>query len=253
MLPLKDFNPTRRLAVLTIALIAINAIVFLYQFQKPDDDSLGGQIAFACEFGVVPDHLVNGADPAEPGPSSGAQQVTCQGLNQENPGWLTVLTSMFLHGGWLHLLGNMLFLWIFGNNVEDRLGRIRFIPFYLICGAVAALTQALADRSSEIPLIGASGAISGVLGAYLLLYPRAMVLTLILPIFLVPIPAWLMLGLYFLLQFVYLGGEATVNGGGVAYLAHIGGFVAGLALIKPFLIGREEPPEPPPRRAGPVY
>ena len=253
MLPLKYFNPTRRLAVLTIALIAINALVFLYQWQKADDASLGGRTAFACEFGVVPNHLIHGEDPLAAGPSSGAAQVTCQGINQENPAWITVLTSMFLHGGWLHLLGNMLFLWIFGNNVEDRLGRLRFIPFYLICGTVAALTQALGDSNSDIPLIGASGAISGILGAYLLLYPRAMVLTLILPIFLVPIPAWLMLGIYFLLQFVYLGGEATVGGGGVAYLAHIGGFVAGIALIKPFLYGRPEPPEPPPRTVGPVY
>jgi membrane associated rhomboid family serine protease len=243
MIPLKDFNPTRRLAVLTIGLILLNVGVFLFQLTKPADLSLAGQQAFLCEYGLVPDHLVNGpATPAELADESPGQAV-CQELNQRHDRFLGLLTSQFLHGGWLHLLGNMLFLWVFGNNIEDRLGRLRFIPFYLLCGALAAVGQALSDPESSIPLIGASGAISGILGAYFLLHPRALVLTLILPFFLVPLPAWLMLGLYFVLQFAYVGQEATVGADGTAYWAHIAGFIAGLVLIRPFLIGRPPPAE----------
>ena len=147
----------------------------------------------------------------------------------------------------------MLFLWVFGNNIEDRLGRVRFLPFYLLCGAVAGLSQALADPGSTVPLIGASGAIAGVLGAYLVLYPRVRVWTIVMPFFFLPfrIPAWLWLAIFFALQFLLLGDSATSGGGGVAYLAHIGGFVAGAALIKPFLVGREEP-RPPAPAIGPL-
>ena len=146
----------------------------------------------------------------------------------------------------------MLFLWVFGNNIEDRLGRIRFLPFYLLCGALAGIAQSAADADSPVPLIGASGAISGILGAYLVLYPRVGVWTVVLPLFFLPfrLPAWLWLAIYLVLQAVFLGDSA--GGGDVAYLAHIGGFVAGAALIKPFLIGRDDPPPRSPA-IGPVY
>jgi membrane associated rhomboid family serine protease len=166
----------------------------------------------------------------------------CQALNAERSSYLTLVTSQFLHGDWLHLIFNMLFLWVFGNNIEDRLGRIRFLPFYLLCGAIAGVAQSAADGDSPVPLIGASGAISGVLGAYLVLYPRIRVWSIVLPLFFLPfrLPAWVWLAIYLVLQIIYLGDSA--GGGDVAYLAHIGGFVAGAALIKPFLIGRNDPP-----------
>jgi membrane associated rhomboid family serine protease len=245
VIPLKDENPTRRLPVLTIGLIVLCALVWVYQVSKPDDGTLGSEQAFVCEFGLVADHLINGADPTP--------EDACELVNQEQNAILTLFTSQFLHADILHLAFNMLFLWVFGNNIEDRLGRIRFLPFYLLCGAAAGLAQSLSDPDSPIPLIGASGAISGVLGAYLVLYPKVGVLTVVLPFFFLPfrLPAWLWLVIYFALQFVYLGDSATAEGGGVAYLAHIGGFVAGAALIKAFLVGR--PPPPPPAPAIPVY
>jgi membrane associated rhomboid family serine protease len=252
VIPIKDDNPTHRTPVLTIGLIVACVLVFLFQAQKPDDASLEGQQAFACEYGLVADHLVNGEDRREPSGRDGGL-ATCQGLNQEHNRFLGLFTSQFLHGGWLHLAGNMLFLWVFGNNIEDRLGRLRFLPFYLLCGALAGLAQVATDPSGDIPLIGASGAISGVLGAYLVLYPRVLVWTVVPPFFFLPfrVPAWMWLGIYFALQFLYLGDESTVGGGGVAYFAHIGGFAAGAALITPFGAGREPPARSP--AVGPVY
>jgi rhomboid family protein len=250
VLPLRDMNPTRRLPVLTIALIAINVLVFIYQIQKPDDASLGGQTAFACEFGLVPDRLVH--DSVKAPPADQSTDVTCGQVNAEQPRFLAILTSMFLHGSWFHLLGNMLFLWVFGNNIEDRLGRLRFVPFYLICGAIAGLGQAAADPQSDVPLIGASGAIAGVLGAYLVLYPRARVWSWIFPIFVLPLPAFLLLAFWFVYQFIYASGVAEV-GDGVAYWAHVAGFLAGAVLIKPFLLGRREPPPPAPPVGSTVW
>lgn len=239
MIPLKDVNPTRRPAILTIGLIVACVLVFAFQSAKPDDGSLGSRQAFICEYGLVSDHLLGGTDPAAD---------TCQLLNQRQDRAVGLLTSQFLHADVLHLVFNMLFLWVFGNNIEDRLGRLRFLPFFLICGALAGLAQALSDPGSAVPLIGASGAISGVLGAYLVLYPKVRVWTVVLPFFFLPfkLPAWLWLVIYFALQFVYLGDSATSGGGGVAYMAHIGGFVAGAALIRPFLVGRDEGPPPAP-------
>jgi membrane associated rhomboid family serine protease len=239
VIPLKDVNPTRRPSVLTIGLIVACALVFLFQISKPDDGTRHSQQAFICEYGLVADHLVHGDDP-----DAGA----CQQLNQREDRFLGLFTSQFLHADVLHIVFNMLFLWVFGNNVEDRLGRLRFIPFFLICGALAGLAQALVDPGSAIPLIGASGAISGVLGAYLVLYPRIRIWTVVLPFFFLPfkLPAWVWLAIYFGLQFVYLGDSATSGGGGVAYMAHIGGFVAGALLITPFLAGRADPPRPSP-------
>jgi membrane associated rhomboid family serine protease len=243
VIPLRDDNPTRRPPILTIGLIVACTLVFLFQISKPSDGTLDSEQAFVCEYGLVADNVFEDGDP----PAD-----ACQQLNADQNPFLTLVTSQFLHGDWLHLIFNMLFLWVFGNNVEDRLGRIRFLPFYLICGALAGLAQGAADADSPVPLIGASGAISGVLGAYLVLYPRVGVWTVVLPFFFLPfrIPAWLWLAIYLALQVVYLGDSA--GGGNVAYLAHIGGFVAGAALIKPFLIGRNEPPPPSPA-IRPVY
>ena len=235
MLPLKDDNPTRRFPVLTVLLIALNILIFGYQSTKPNPQTFAtttelaaSQSGIICEFAVVPDRVLDGRDP-----SSDA----CLDLNRRQARFTGLVTHQFIHGSWLHLLGNMLFLWVFGNNIEDRLGRIRYLPFYLICGIMAALGQALTDPTSVVPLIGASGAISGVLGAYLLLFPRARVLSLV-TIFPLRLPAWLVLGVYIAFQFVYVSGQAQEGEGSVAYWAHIVGFMAGLVLILPFLAGR---------------
>jgi membrane associated rhomboid family serine protease len=239
VIPLADVNPTRRRAVLTIGLISACTLVFAFQSTKPSDGTAGSQEAFICEYGMIADHVVNGADP---------YADACQRINQERGRLTALVTSQFLHGDVLHLVFNMLFLWVFGNNIEDRMGRLRFLPFFLICGIAAALAQAMVDPDSAIPLIGASGAISGVLGAYLVLYPRVGIWTVVVPFVFLPfkLPAWIWLAVYFGLQFVYLGGSSTSGGGGVAYMAHIGGFAAGALLVKPFLWGRGEPRSPGP-------
>ncbi len=197
-----------------VTVMAACVLTFLYQVTLP------GVVEqrFVAEFGFTPAHFFGDAG--------------SRGL----PATATLFTSMFLHGGWVHVIGNMLYLWIFGNNVEDALGHMRFAMFYVACGLAAAIAQGYADPSSTLPMIGASGAIAGVLGAYLLLYPRAKVLVLIpLGIFsqLVRIPALFVLGFWFLLQFVQQAMTSAVAGGqgGVAYWAHIGGFVAGAILI----------------------
>lgn len=240
MIPLKDVNPTRRPAVLTIAIIVVCALVFGYQQTKPDDLSFEGRQGFICEYGLIADNLT--------GDARGEPVDGCDELNQEHERGTSLVTSLFLHADWLHIGFNMLFLWVFGNNIEERLGRFRFLPFYLLCGIVASLAQVIVDPDSQIPLIGASGAISGILGAYLVLYPRVRIWTVVLPLFFLPfkLPAWIWLAIYLAIQLVYLGGSATAGGGGVAYMAHIGGFAAGALLIRPFLAGRREPPSPSP-------
>lgn len=244
MIPIYDDAPTRRLPILTIGIIVACVAVFLYQQTLPDDGSPRSSQAFACEWGMVPAHTLEGADPAlDVEGVRDPEQLTCQGLNQRHDRWLGPLTSQFLHGDWMHLLGNMLFLWVFGNNIEDRLGRLRFLPFYLVCGVLAAMAQAFTEASSGLPMIGASGAISGIIGAYLVLHPRVGIWTLVAMVIPVKIPAWLWGVVYFGLQFVALGDTGTPQGGGVAYWAHIGGFVAGLLLIRPFAVGRRPPTE----------
>jgi membrane associated rhomboid family serine protease len=235
MLPLKDDNPTRRFPVLTVALIALNILLFAYQSTKPNPQTFSSlsefnasQSGMVCEFGVVPDRVLDGHAP---------QNDACVLRNEEQGRLVSLVTHQFIHGGWFHLFGNMLFLWIFGNNVEDRLGRMRFLPFFLLCGIVAALGQALTNPESTVPLIGASGAISGVLGAYFVLFPRARVLTIV-GIIPLRLPAWIVLGAYIALQFLYIGGQSQAGEGGVAYWAHVFGFVTGAALILPFLAGR---------------
>jgi len=213
VIPIKDSNPTERFPIVTVLLIAVNVAVSLYQMTLGE----GREEAFLKAFALVPARLLSG-DIGHAGPV---------------PAGMTVITSMFLHGGPLHLVGNMLYLWIFGNKVEDAMGRVRFIVFYLLCGIAAAMSHALPFPGSEVPMIGASGAVSGVLGAYLLLYPRARVMTLfILGFFvrMIEIPAMVVLGFWFVLQF--LNALSTPGtGGGVAWFAHLGGFVAGIALI----------------------
>ncbi len=213
MIPIKDINPTERFPFVTVLVIVVNTAVFLYgAFLGQRSEEM-----FVTYFSLVPARLFS----PEMAPGGAL------------PAGITIFTSMFLHGGFLHIAGNMLYLWIFGNNVEDAMGSIRFIIFYLLSGVVAAFSHALANTSSLVPMIGASGAISGVLGAYLLLYPRARVLTLVVFGFFVrtvEIPAMYVLGFWFVFQFL----SALVSagtGGGVAWYAHIGGFVAGMALI----------------------
>ncbi|MDF0643029.1 MAG: rhomboid family intramembrane serine protease [Nitrospira sp.] len=211
MIPLHDDNPIDSTPIITVVLIVSCMLVFLYQTSLPGEP---GE-RFVFEFGAIP-AIVFGTGPVS------AVVI---------PPYATLVTSMFLHGGWMHLIGNMLYLWIFGNNVEDVMGHIRFILFYLICGVLAALSHALTDPSSTVPMVGASGAISGVLGAYVLLFPRAHVLVFIPGIGTARVAAGVVLGMWFATQLLSGGMSAGSPGGGVAFFAHIGGFVAGMLLI----------------------
>jgi membrane associated rhomboid family serine protease len=224
VIPLYDDNPTSLRPYVTMGLIATCVLVFLWQIGLPVQEQ--NRVVYA--LGFIPALLLG--DRLLP------PEVALV------PPEVSLLTSMFLHGGWMHVIGNMLYLWIFGNNVEDAMGHARFVGFYIVCGIAAAFAQGLADPVSEIPMVGASGAIGGVLGAYLLLHPRARVLVLLpLGFFFTTlrVPAFVVLGLWFVLQFVSAGMTPT-DGGGVAYWAHIGGFVAGAALI-PFVKHRRVP------------
>ncbi len=215
MIPLHDDNPTQITPYVTIGVIGICAVVFLWE-QSLSAPALTKAV---YGYGMIPAVLFG---TVQLGPEFGAL-----------PARLTVISSRFRHGGWMHLIGNMLYLWIFGNNVEDAMGHVRFVGFYLVCGIAAALGQALAAPGSEVPMVGASGAISGILGAYLLLHPRARVLTLVMMGFfwrMIKLPAGLVLGFWIVLQLINAAITPT-GGGGVAWLAHIGGFVAGVALI----------------------
>lgn len=213
MIPIKDINPTERMPIITVLLIVLNSAVFVYQLALGQRSGA----AFVEAFALIPARLFH-AGMVEPG------QV---------PVGVTMFTSLFLHGGFMHIIGNMLYLWIFGNNVEDAMGHFRFAIFYLLSGVFAAYSHALTNTASMVPMIGASGAISGVLGAYLLLYPRARVITLVIFGFLVrtiEVPAMIVLGFWFVLQF--LSGALSVGGGGgVAWFAHVGGFAAGMLLV----------------------
>jgi len=264
----------------TILLIVANLAFFGWQLSFSGDEEFSASFpgvterdVNSIEFGAVPYRLTHPGEDC----SLGAQEVTatqaeagvvCEGteefdeavaLSESNPGsipapepldqaawWLTIITSMFMHGGILHIAFNMLFLWIFGNNIEDSMGRVRFLAFYLLAGLAAVYAQSALDPGSTVPTIGASGAVAGVLGGYLLLLPKAKVLTLIFIIFFVTvieIPARVMLGIWFVLQFVpAIGQVATTDlaGGGVAYFAHVGGFIFGLAMIKLFATRRHE-------------
>ena len=240
MIPLKDNIPTRRFPVLTVALIAVNVFVFVFLqhgghigFGAPNDNSL-------VRWGLIPYEITHTGKHCD---LVAGGQVACEGqpgvsgsASPQPNTWVTFFSSIFMHGGFLHIAGNMLFLWIFGNNIEDSMSRWRFVLFYLLGGAVANFAQIAVGPSSTAPGIGASGAIAAVLGGYALLYPRARVITAVILIFfitLLDLPALLVLGGWFALQLL----DAAINsplGGGVAYFAHIGGFVFGLLLIKLF-------------------
>src|SRR6478735_6041680 len=202
MIPLRDVIPSRTTPYITVTIIVLNAIAWLYEIALPHE-SLN---EFLTIYGVVPAYFA----------------------------WPTLITSMFLHGSWSHVIGNMWYLWIFGDNVEDRVGHGRFIVFYLLCGSVAALGQVAVDPNSMLPTIGASGAIAGVMGAYFVLYPHSRVLTLVTIIFfweIVELPAIFLLGFWFLMQLFSAGAiAATANGqqGGVAFMAHVAGFLMGI-------------------------
>jgi membrane associated rhomboid family serine protease len=267
VIPLKDNIPTSRFPFLTVLLIVANIAVFAWQLSFPSDrasNSTYRDLGVAerdqniLEYGAIPYRLTHPGKECGLTVESGARQadVVCQGTRAGDsaeaqgrfveldapPWWVTVFTSMFMHGGLLHIGFNMLFLWIFGNNIEDSMGRARFVLFYVLAGIAAAYAQALLDVSATTPAVGASGAIAGVLGGYLLLYPRARVLTLVFIVFfvtLIEIPALVMLGIWFALQFLPAIGQlatpdVATTGGGVAYFAHIGGFIFGLAAIKLF-------------------
>jgi len=213
MIPLRDVIPSRTTPVVTIAIIVVNAVVFLYEF------SLGPDVnQFIIAYGLIPSAF----------------------------SWATLLASMFLHGGFLHFAGNMLYLWIFGDNVEDRMGHGRFLTFYLLCGTAAALAQTIMSPDSVVPMVGASGAIAGVMGAYFVMYPHSRIVTLV-PIFLfiqlIEIPAIFFLGIWFVMQFLSgVGSIATAASrqpaGGVAFWAHVAGFAAGVGGV--FLFRRPE-------------
>ena len=232
MVPIRDNVPTRIVPYVTYGLVAANILAFIYEADLPPQQLDG----FFHLFAVVPREL-----------TASFAGIT---VNQPVPEWITLITSQFLHGGLLHLGGNMLFLWIFGNNVEDRLGHVKYLIFYLACGVLAALTQWYFSQSSGIPSLGASGAIAGVMGAYILRYPTAEVLTLIPLGFFFPavrIPAFYFLGFWFLQQAVYgvASLEARTNigmeSGGIAYWAHAGGFLFGAVLGFLFGMLKKEP------------
>lgn len=214
-IPLKDENPTQRFPVVTVVLIILNILIFLYQIFSPE-----GLQYFVLRMGAIPYEITH--------------FTTISHLPRISPP-LTLLTSLFLHGSFLHLFGNMLYLWIFGNNIEDFLGPFRYILFYLLSGLGASLVHIIFHPSSRVPMIGASGAIAGVLGAYFLLYPQARVLTLVF-IWILPVPAFFILGLWFVAQVMNIG-----IGGGVAWFAHIGGFLIGIALIRIYIKRRKIP------------
>ena len=219
-IPLKDDNPTARFPAVTVGLIAANVAVFAFLALSPK-----GLEYSILRMGAIPYEITH----FRPLPDFPVARVSPP---------LSLLLHMFLHGGLFHLLGNMLYLWIFGNNVEDVLGRFRFAIFYLVCGLSASLTHIAFNPGSTVPMIGASGAIGGVLGAYALLFPQARVRTLVfLFIFVevVPVPAAVMLGLWFVMQLMNIG-----LGGGVAWFAHIGGFLVGMALVWAFKKKRPE-------------
>jgi membrane associated rhomboid family serine protease len=223
VIPLKDDVPSRTVPFITLLLVGVNVIVFFYQLSLQMGGEPGSQRAaeeFIREFGVTPCRLTG----------------YCHVPADAPPPVLTIFTSMFLHGGLLHLGGNMLYLWIFGNNVEDTLGHARFTVLYLASGAAAAVAQTAVAPSSRIPMVGASGAVSGVLGSYLLLFPYATILTLVIFGFFwrfIHLPAMVVLGLWIVFQFLsgYLSLGATGPEGGVAFFAHIGGFIVGMALL----------------------
>lgn len=252
VIPVYDVNPVRRTPWVTYGLIAANIVILLLTplfsnsgVQPETLAELCRQQAFFQHYGAIAQELITNHQQilvatGEVGQRAGTCAMAAPGYTKIPA--LSVITSMFLHAGWLHLLGNMLFLWVFGNNIEDRFGRVRFLLLYLVAGYVAAYGYALANPDTTQPLVGASGAISGVLGAYLVLFPLARVWSLVPILFFIPLklPAWLVLGMWFVLQGLYSAGLGVANGGEVAYLAHVLGFVVGLVFA--IRLRRYQPP-----------
>jgi membrane associated rhomboid family serine protease len=225
--PIRDDNPHFTTPYATYGLIAVNALVWALVQGFGTEPALSSSV---CQLGLVPADLLHTA-PA--GTSFPLTPDTVCTLSGDGSSWHTVITSMFMHGGWMHLIGNMWFLWIFGNNVEDAMGHFRFILFYLLCGVAAGALQTAFDPDSVIPMVGASGAIGGVMGAYVLMYPRVHVHLFIFLGFYATtfaVPAYFMLGYWFLVQLVSGSVAIGAQGGGVAFWAHVGGFVAGALL-----------------------
>lgn len=258
VIPVHDVNPARRTPWVTYALIAANVVVFLSMPGITGSVTGGSTLAQLCrleafteQYALVPRELIHDRMPS-------LVPTGEVGVGRHGPGCvlgppaydkspeLSVLTSMFLHGSWLHLLGNMLFLLIFGDNIEDRMGHVRFLLFYVACGYAAGYGFAFLNSHSTTPLIGASGAVAGVLGAYLVLYPRVRVWVLVPFLIFLPLrlPAWLVLGFWFVLQALYSAGQAVTEAGTVAYTAHVIGFITGMLIAWPLKPGTPPPPEP---------
>jgi membrane associated rhomboid family serine protease len=235
IIPISDENPTLRFPLMTVLLLIVTGVVWVVVQGAGVDP--GALAASVCNLGLVPGELTGEARVGQA--IELGTNLYCV-VDADPINYLTPLTSMFLHGSWMHLLGNCLFLWVFGNNVEDSMGRLRFLLFYLLCGMAAAFAQVVVNPASPVPMVGASGAISGVLGAYLLLYPRVRVklLVFVIFIFVIHVPAYLVLlwwiGLQVLSALPQLNPMRPDVSGGVAVFAHIGGFAAGLILVKLF-------------------
>jgi membrane associated rhomboid family serine protease len=241
MIPISDANRSRSAPYVNYTLIGLNLLVFVYQLYLSGQTYVGPFTEldrFIWEWGNIPPCTFDAL-----GWDQGYIATTRDCALQPRPA-LTPLTAMFMHVGWLHLLGNMLFLWIFGDNVEAAMGHVRYLGFYLLVGILAAFAHGMVNLDSTTPAVGASGAVAGVMGAYIVLYPRATVIALIPPlIFLpLPVPAFIVIGLWFVIElvrgFASLGPDVSSAGGGIAYFAHIGGFVAGILLVKLLTMGR---------------
>jgi membrane associated rhomboid family serine protease len=243
VIPIRDSVRTRSFPYVNVAIILVNIAVFLYEVNLSQQRTLTAfgvatQLdVFTVHWGNIPACTFDALGRA----TVQSRSIVCR--DQPNP-ILTPFSAMFIHGSWLHIAGNMLFLWIFGDNVEDAMGHARYLVFYLLVGLLAAFAHGMVDATSLTPAIGASGAISGVMGAYIVLFPRATVAAIIGFIIIpIPIPAWVMIGFWFVTQVFYgvssLGNvDAVGAGGGIAYFAHIGGFIAGAALVHVFVLGR---------------
>jgi membrane associated rhomboid family serine protease len=262
MIPIKDNIPTDGFPFVTVGLIILNVIAYLLAIRHGGSLFSGPDTVEVLKYGAIPKALTHPGvhcaevvrqsafGPGQPELLCNTHLLSSNGIAAENPlpWWETVFTSMFMHGSILHIAGNMLFLWIFGNNVEDAMGPVKFVGFYLLGGIAALALQVVIDPGSTAPTIGASGAIAAVLGGYIVLYPRARVLTLVFIILfftVIELPAWVMLGIWFAEQAVFGASNLTNptgGGGGVAYFAHVGGFAFGLAAIRLLARRRKEMP-----------
>lgn len=229
MFPLRDDNPTLSKSIVTSAIIITNIVAWIFVQGLGSGTAL---IKSVCTWGLIPGELLGTVPEGTSIPLGRGMAYIIEG----DPNWFSLISHMFMHGGWFHIIGNLWFLSVFGDNVEDAMGRVRFLLFYLLCGLAAAGAQMLSSPGSAVPMVGASGAIGGIMGAYAVLYPNAGVHVLIFfgIITRIVLPAWMMLGYWFLLQLVGAVPSVAGSGGGVAFWAHIGGFVAGVALIQVF-------------------